>query len=79
MWWCNACSSVGLTAQAASSVITSSLSDSVSVFCSWTASSSATLSAEVAPADEPLVVLLDQERSGEADGGCVVGEDPDDV
>ena len=34
---------------------------------------------EVAAADEPLVVLLDQQRAGEADRAWVVGEDPDDV
>ena len=35
--------------------------------------------AEVATADEPLVVLLDDDASGEPDEGAVVGEDPDDV
>jgi len=34
---------------------------------------------EVAPADEPLVVLLDQHRADEADCRGVVGEDADDV
>src|SRR5712691_8279944 len=34
---------------------------------------------QVAAADEPLVVLLDQQRAGEADCRLVVGEDPDDV
>ena len=34
---------------------------------------------EVAPADQPLVVLLDQQGSGEADHGGVVGKDPDDI
>jgi hypothetical protein len=34
---------------------------------------------EIAAADEPLIVLLDQQRAGEPDRACVVGEDPDDV
>ena len=34
---------------------------------------------EVAPADEPLVVLLDQQGAGEPDRRGVVGEDADDV
>ena len=34
---------------------------------------------EVAAADEPFVVLLDQQRAGEPDRAGVVGEDPDDV
>jgi len=34
---------------------------------------------EVAAADEPLIVLLDQHRAGEADQRGVVGEDADDV
>ena len=34
---------------------------------------------EVAAADEPLVVLLDQQHAGEADQRGVVGEDADDV
>ena len=37
------------------------------------------LDREVAAADEPLVVLLGQQRAGEPDHGLVVGEDPDDV
>jgi hypothetical protein len=35
--------------------------------------------AEVAVADEPLVVLLDDDAGGEPDQGSVVGEDADDV
>jgi hypothetical protein len=35
--------------------------------------------AEVALADEPFVVLLDDEAGGEPDQGFVVGEDADDV
>jgi hypothetical protein len=34
---------------------------------------------EVAAGDEPLVVLLDQQRAGEADQALIVGEDADDV
>jgi hypothetical protein len=34
---------------------------------------------EVAAPDEPLVVLLDDDRGGEADQRAVVGEDADDV
>lgn len=34
---------------------------------------------EVAAADEPLVVLFDQQRAGEADRATVVGEDPEDA
>ena len=34
---------------------------------------------EVAALHQPLVVLLEQQRAGEADHGLVVGEDPDDV
>jgi hypothetical protein len=37
------------------------------------------MGAEVAAPDEPLVVLLDHRRSGEANEGAVVGEDVDDV
>ena len=37
------------------------------------------VAAEVATADEPLVVLLDDDAGGEPDQGAVVGEDPDDV
>ena len=37
------------------------------------------LGGEVASADQPLVVLLDQQGAGETDHGGVVGEDPDDV
>ena len=37
------------------------------------------LRGEVAPTDEPLVVLLDQQCAGKADRGRVVGKDPDDV
>ena len=35
--------------------------------------------AEVAAADEPFVVLLDDDAGGEPDQGAVVGEDADDV
>src|SRR3954466_9678497 len=34
---------------------------------------------QVAPADQPLVVLLDGEHRGQADQRAVVGEDPHDV
>jgi hypothetical protein len=34
---------------------------------------------EVAAADEPFVILLDAEHSGQADQAAVVGEDADDV
>ena len=34
---------------------------------------------EVAAGDGPLVVLIGEHGSDEADGGAVVGEDPDDV
>ena len=34
---------------------------------------------EVASADQPLVVLLDQQRAGEPDRRGIVGEDPHDV
>jgi hypothetical protein len=37
------------------------------------------LDREVAPADEPLVFLLDAEHPGQADQALVVGEDADDV
>ncbi len=37
------------------------------------------LGGEVAAADEPLIVLFDQERAREPDRGGVVGEDADDV
>src|SRR6266511_5876896 len=35
--------------------------------------------AEVAAADEPFVVLFDDDAGGEPDQGAVVGEDADDV
>jgi len=34
---------------------------------------------EVAAGDSPLVVLVGKDGADEADGGVVVGEDPDDV
>jgi hypothetical protein len=37
------------------------------------------LGRQVAAADEPLVVLLDQQCAGEPEHGGVVGEDADDV
>ena len=37
------------------------------------------LGREVTTLHQPLVILLDQQRAGEADHGLVVGEDPDDV
>jgi hypothetical protein len=37
------------------------------------------LGGQVAPADQPLVVLLDGEHRGQADQALVVGEDADDV
>jgi hypothetical protein len=37
------------------------------------------LGREVAALDEPLLVLLAEQRAGQADRGRVVGEDPDDI
>jgi hypothetical protein len=37
------------------------------------------VSAEVASPDEPFIVLLDDDRGGEANERAVVGEDADDV